>query len=163
MTSDVIRIWTRFAHHPAFKAGGWAYVRAPGRGEPVGQAGGARDTTAQRMALAGLVAALADLPKAVTVRVDLSSPELARIARRIASGPAFAADEAPALDLDLWAQLTTALAGRTMTFELGDASFKGGPAPFAQAWADLAQDKAKASGAFVHPIPKPNLAKLILG
>ena len=160
MADTPIRIWTRSAHHPAFKCGGWAYVRVAGA-ERSGQAGGERNTRAERMALAGLVAALKDLPKAAAaLSIDLGSPELARLARRIVNGPALADDEAPTEDLDLWAQLATALKDRAATFELGDASFKGGPAPFAQAWADLASDKAKAGGAFAAAIPKPNLAKI---
>jgi hypothetical protein len=163
MADTPIRIWTRAAHHPAFKCGGWAYVRVDGA-ERSGQAGGERNTRAERMALAGLAAALKDLPKsAAPIRVDLGSGELVRLARRIVGGPALGPDEAPTEDLDLWAQLATALKDRTASFELGDASFKGGPAPFAQAWADLASDKAKAGGAFTAAIPKPNLAKINLG
>ena len=46
-----------------------------------------------------------------------------------------------------------------MTFRLG-AVTAGGPAAFAQAWANLAMDKAKAAGAFTAAIPKPNLARV---
>ena len=62
----------------------------------------------------------------------------------------------------LWAQLATALKGRTVTLGTSEPSV-GSPAAFAQAWADLARDKAKAAGPFASAIPKPNLAKLKLG
>jgi len=160
MTS-AIRIWARSSHHAAFRCGGWAWVRDDGRGEPTGQAGGTRDTTAARMALAGLVAALKDAPQGPLV-LDLAAPVLARAVHRLAQGPAFTAEEAPAEDLDLWAQLATAVAGRAVAFTPAGEPFKGGPAAFAQAWAELAQDKAKAAGPFVAAIPRANLAKLKL-
>jgi ribonuclease HI len=157
-----LRIWARSSHHAAFRCGGWAWVRQDGHGEPVGQAGGERNTTAPRMALAALAAALKDAPKG-PLTLDLADLALARAVHRIAQGPAFTPEEAPAEDLDLWAQLTTALAGRQVAFTPAAAApFKGGPAAFAQAWADLAQDKAKAAGPFAAAIPRANLAKVRL-
>ena len=156
------RIWARASHHAAFRCGGWAWVRDDGAGEPVGQAGGERNTTAGRMGLAALAAALKDAPKG-PVTLDLADLVLARAVNRLARGPAFTPEEAPAEDLDLWAQLTTALAGRAVTFAPATSQpFKGGPAAFAQAWAELAQDKAKAAGPFVAAIPRANLTKLRL-
>jgi hypothetical protein len=161
MTSEPIRIWARAAHHKAFKCGGWAYVRAGA--ELAGQAGGERNTRPERMALAGLAAALKDLP-AGPVTIELGDATLVRMTRKVAAGQAFAEDEAPTEDLDLWAQLSTGLKGRAATVKLGEpGGFPGNPGGFAQAWADLGMDKAKAAGPFASAIPKPNLAKLKLG
>lgn len=161
MTSEPIRIWARAAHHKAFKCGGWAYVRAGA--DLTGQAGGERNTRPERMALAGLAAALKDLP-AGPLAVELGDTALFRAARKLATGQPFAEDEAPTEDLDLWAQLATGFKGRAVTFKLGQPTgFAGDPGGFAQAWADLGMDKAKAAGAFASAIPKPNLAKLKLG
>ena len=158
--SNPIRIWARSNHHTAFRCGGWAWVRADA--EPVGQAGGERNTTAPRMALAALAAALKDAPKGPII-LDLADPVLARAAHRLAQGPAFTDEDAPTEDLDLWAALTTALAGRAVSFVPTAAEpFKGSPAAFAEAWAELARDKAKAAGPFTAAIPKANLAKLKL-
>ncbi len=160
--TNPIRIWARANHHTAFRCGGWAWVRDDGKGEPVGQAGGERNTTAPRMALAALAAALTDAAKG-PLALDLADPALARAVRRLTQGPAYTPEEAPTEDLDLWAQLTTALAGRAVTVapNAGEA-FKGSPAAFAEAWAELARDKAKAAGPFASAIPRANLAKLKL-
>jgi len=158
--TEPLRIWIRASHHPAFRVGGWAWVRAAGA-ETSGQAGGARNVTAGRTSLAGLAAALKDLP-AGPVALDLADPTLARAVRTIAAGQPFAEDQAPSEDLDLWAQLATALKDRAVTLGTSQPS-AGSPAAFAQAWADLARDKAKAAGPFAAAIPKPNLAKLKLG
>ena len=58
-----IRIWTHATCHPAFRSGGWAFVRAIGD-QVYGQAGGERAATTARMELAGVLAALRDLPSA---------------------------------------------------------------------------------------------------
>ncbi len=156
-----IQIWTRATFHPAYRCGGWAFVRQAGGAS--GRVGGERDTTADRMALAGLVAALEDLPPGA-LTLNLGTPGLARRVRLIASGADLADDEVPASDLDLCARLVTLLKGRSISLIVGEPSgFVGDPVLFAQAWADLAQDKAKAGGAFSAIIPKPNLAKLKLG
>lgn len=150
-------IWIQTSFHPAFKCGGWAYVRRAA-GEVVGQAGGARYTTPQRMALSALIAALKGLPPgAVAIQMDHGG--VARIAALIAAGRPPQREEAPAEDLDLWAQLTAALAGRKPAFAIASPS-KASPTGFAAAWAELARDKANAKGAFVSAIPKPNLAKV---
>jgi len=162
MTDTPTRIWARASHHAAFRCGGWAWVRDEGRAGPAGQAGGERNTTAARVALAGLAAALKDAPKG-DLALDLADRALVVAVRRLTVGPAFTSDEAPTEDLDLWAQLSTALARRAVTVSLASGeAFKGGPEGFAQAWAELAQDKAKAAGPFTAAIPKANLAKLKL-
>ena len=158
--TNPIRIWARSSHHAAFRCGGWAWVRDDA--EPVGQAGGERNTTAPRMALAALVAALKEAPKG-PLALDLADPAFARAVRRLVQGPAFTAEEAPTEDLDLWAPLTKALAGRSVTLApIVAEAFKGSPAAFAEAWAELARDKAKAAGPFAAAIPRANLAKLKL-
>ena len=157
MTAPV-HIWTRATHHTAFRCGGWAFVRSGA--ELSGQAGGERNTTAPRMALAGLVAALKDLADG-PLSLDLADRALAQTAAKLIAGTPFAPDEPPYDNLDLWALLTTALKGRAVTITLGPIPL-GGPAAFAQAWAELAMDKAKDRGPFVAAIPRPNLAKLKL-
>lgn len=112
------------------------------------------------MVLAGLVASLKDLPSG-PVAFDLGDRATAQTTAKILSGAVLTEGETPSEDLDLWAQLTTGLKGRGVTFRLG-ALTAGGPAAFAQAWADLAMDKAKASGGFVAAIPRPNLARVKL-
>ena len=150
-------IWIQTSYHEAFKCGGWAYVRSHDK-TASGQAGGERYTSPERMALAALLAALKDLPKgALAVQIDNGA--VARTAALIAAGRAPQGDEAPAENLDLWAALTAALAGRQPTFAIAGPS-KASPTGFAAAWAELARDKANAQGAFVSAIPKPNLAKV---
>ena len=150
-------IWIQTSYHEAFKCGGWAYVRSHDKAAS-GQAGGERYTSPERMALAALMAALKDLPKgAVAIQID--NAVVARTAALIAAGRPPQGDEAPAENLDLWAALTAALAGRQPTFAIAGPS-KASPTGFAAAWAELARDKANAQGAFVSAIPKPNLAKV---
>ena len=150
-------IWIQTSYHDAFKCGGWAYVRSHDKAAS-GQAGGERYTSPERMALAALMAALKDLPKgAVAIQID--NAVVARTAALIAAGRPPQGDEAPAENLDLWAALTAALAGRQPTFAIAGPS-KASPTGFAAAWAELARDKANAQGAFVSAIPKPNLAKV---
>ncbi len=151
-----IQIWTRAAWHPAFTCGGWAYVRSGG--ELSGKAGGERNTSLQRMVLAGLTTSLTDLQPGPVV-FDLGDRTTAQVLAKILSGAPLTDAERPAEDLDLWAQLTTGLKGRSVTFKLG-ALTAGGPAAFAQAWADLALEKAKSAGTFTAAIPKPNLARI---
>lgn len=158
MTSP-IRIWTSAAWHPAYRCGGWACVRTAA-GQVSGAAGGERYTTASRMALAGLAAALRDLPApgqgADTISVLTSSAELAAFAGVLA-GQAQAA--APDEDLDLWAQILTAAKARRLTLARAPV-LPGAPTGFTTAWAELARDKAKATGPFSAAIPKTNLAKV---
>jgi ribonuclease HI len=155
--TEPIRIWTCAAHHPAFRCGGWAFVRA-GQGPVCGAAGGERNTTARRMALAGLATALRDLPPGAGGGIDVAttSAELAALAGVLAGG---AAPDAAEGDLDLLARIQAAAAGRRIAVSRV-ALDRTNPTAFAAAWAELAMDKAKATGAFSAAIPKPNLAKV---
>lgn len=156
--SPTVRIWTAASHHSAFRCGGWAFVREAGGGL-TGAAGGDRYVTAERMELAGLAAALGDLPKgAVSLTIHTTSARLARAGGLIAgTAPE---EDAPSEDLDLWARIVTAAKGRTVRL-VRVAADPRTPVAFAVAWADLARDKAKAAGAFSSAIPKPNLAKVM--
>ena len=151
--ADTVRIWIETSHHAAFRCGGWAFVLHDGKGLS-GMAGGDRTVTAERTALAGLAAALKDAPADAAVHVTSANPAISALPRRLAG---FAA-EPPLLDLDLWAQIGAALKVRAVTFAAA-ADAPRTPTAFAAAWAELARDKAKATGAFSSPIPRTNLAK----
>ena len=156
--SGPIKIWTCAAFSPVYRCGGWASVRFS-QGQASGAAGGERNATASRIALAGLVAALRDLPPGEAVDIRTTSPELAAFADILAGLGTQAQAEAPIDDLDLWAQILAASAGRRLTMarvRLAPTT----PTAFANAWAELARDKAKATGSFTSAIPKPNLAKI---
>ena len=149
--SDIIRIWIETTHNSAFRSGGWAYVVAEGRAL-LGAAGGERTPSPERVALAGLVEALKAAPAGLRVEVMSASPLVVAAPRRMAAA------EPPAEDLELWAQLATALKGRPASFAR-TASAPKTPTAFAAAWADLARDKVKNGGAFRSAIPKINLGK----
>jgi len=156
----MIEIWTCAAYHPAYRCGGWASVRVS-LGQVTGAAGGERYTTASRMTLAGLVAALRDLPPAAAagaITIRTLNPELAAFAHVLAGPEAQTTGDAPEDDLDLWAQALTATKGRQVSLVRVPLQ-PDTPTTFVSAWADLARDKAKASGPFTAAIPKPNLAK----
>jgi hypothetical protein len=157
MTSP-IRLWICATYQPVHRCGGWAAVRA-GQGPVFGIAGGERHTTASRTALLGLAAGLRDLPPADAIDILTTSPELAGFTRLIASLGEPTQAAGPDEDLDLWAQIATAARGRRLSLVRTPLD-PGAPIAFAAAWADLARDKAKASGAFTAAIPKPNLAKM---
>jgi len=150
--ANLIRIWIETTHNAAFRSGGWAYVLAEGSALS-GAAGGERTGSPERIALAGLTEALKGAPVGMAVEV-LSSIPLVRGAPQRMAG----AGEPPSEDLELWAQLTTALKGRSARFEAA-ANAPRTPTAFATAWAELARDKAKSAGAFRAAIPKVNLAK----
>ena len=160
-----IQIWTCATHHTAFRCGGWAYVREV-QGLISGVAGGERNTTARRMALAGLAAALRDLPAvgaSAPISIQTTSPDLVALADFLATlGPSSGASDECAVDLDLWAQILTAAAGRRLAVARA-ALEPGSPIAFAAAWAELGMDKAKLKGRFTATIPKPNLARAGLG
>jgi len=150
--TEPTEIWICAAHHPAFRCGGWAFVRRI-KGQLSGVAGGDRYTTARRMALAGLAAALRDLPAGETdILVETTSPELSTLARVLAGR----GEEEE--DLDLWAQVAAAAKGRQVALARVAAEPRT-PCAFTSAWAELSMDKAKAAGPFTAAIPKPNLAK----
>jgi hypothetical protein len=148
-----IRLWACIAHHTAFRCGGWASVRDVG-GVVTGFAGGQRNTTPRRMALAGLAAALRELPPGAPVRVETSSPELAALTGELAAARA-AGDP----DLDLWTQIHAAAKGRHLDL-VQVPSPPETAAAFVAAWADAAMNKGKSGGLFSTAIPKSNLAKM---
>jgi len=151
-------IWTCAAFAPVYRCGGWASVRFS-QGQISGVAGGDRNITASRTALAGLGAALRDLPPGGSVDIRTTSPELAEFADIFTGLGTQTQAAAPTDDLDLWGQILAASAGRRLTLvrvSLEPTT----PTAFANAWAELARDKAKATGAFSSAIPKPNLAKI---
>ncbi|HEY8571603.1 hypothetical protein [Phenylobacterium sp.] len=151
--SEPIRIWLEISHHVAFRVGGWAWVRADGAAV-AGYAGGERRVDAERTALLALAAALkAETDAGRPVRLMTASPGLLAIPARIAAAQGGA--EAPAENLELWAQAMTALKGVEV---MRAAAAPGAPSAFAAAWAELARDKAKGGG-FLSAIPKTNLAK----
>jgi hypothetical protein len=151
--AETVRIWIETSHHAAFRCGGWAFVLHDGTGLS-GMAGGDRSVTPERNLLAGMAQALKDAPSWAEVRFASANPAINALPRRMAG---FAA-EPPLLDLDLWAQLSTALAARPVAFAAA-ASQPRTPTAFAAAWAELARDKAKAAGPFKSAIPRTNLAK----
>ena len=149
-----IRLWTFSNHHAAFRVGGWAHLCESADGL-TGAAGGARNMTPERAVLAGLAAALKALPPGDLTVLGDNAVLLGPI-RAVIAGEA---KDPPEADLDLWAQVQTALKDRTVSFVRAP-STPSTPGAFAAAWAELARDKAKAAGPFASPIPKPNLAKV---
>jgi hypothetical protein len=153
--STPIQIWTSAAFHPAHRCGGWAYARAS-EGTVAGAAGGERNTTAERTVLAGLAAALRDLPAdGAPIDIRTTSMELALFKEALGAPDNAAPPEA---DRDLWVQVFKARAGRRMTLVRIPVD-PDTPSGFTAAWAELARDKAKAGGAFMSPLPRSNLAK----
>jgi hypothetical protein len=150
--ADLIRIWLEIDHNLAYRSGGWAYVLAEGRAL-TGAAGGGRTASPERIALAGLVEALKGAPAGSGVEVHSASRPVTAIPRRLAS----AGEDQPTDDLELWAQITAALKGRSPRF-VPATNAPRTPTAFAAAWAELARDKAKTSP-FRASIPKTNLAK----
>lgn len=146
------RLWVEISHQPVHRAGGWAYVAAEGSAR-LGAAGGERSAGPERIALAGLAAALKAVPAGAEVEVRSASPALLALPGRLAA----AETEPPSQDLDLWAPVTQALAARRVRF-IAEAAAARTPAAFAQAWAELARDKAKTKP-FQAVIPKSNLEK----
>jgi hypothetical protein len=123
----------------------------------LGSAGGERNTTAERMALAGLAAALGDIragQASSPVLLWTNSPQLAGLNDVLAG-----ATPGPDTDLDLWARIITAATGLRLHVALSSIEPRT-PMAFAAAWADLGRDKAKAGGAFIATIPRSNLAKV---
>lgn len=149
--SEAVRVWLEVSYAAAHKVGGWGFVRAAG-GELAGAAGGERRASLERIALAGLLAALKAPAGGRGVVVQTASPAVAQIPRRILE--ARAGKDAPTQDLELWAQATTALSAPGVRIVAGAAA----AGAFAASWAELAREKAK-GGAFAAAIPKSNLAK----
>jgi hypothetical protein len=153
--ADAVRIWVEISHHPAFRCGGWAFV-ASEKGALTGAAGGERTPSPERIALAGLVEAVKELPPKAGLEIHSACAPVLALPKRLAIFATGA--EAPADDLELWAQLSTVLGKREVRFQRA-VNEPRTPTAFAAAWAELAQDKAKAAGAFRAVIPKTNLAK----
>jgi hypothetical protein len=147
------RLFIETTYHPAFRYGGWGIARETG-GAVTGVAGGERNTTAARIDLLALAAALTGLPAGPVV-VQSASPGVLAAARLLVAGGT------PEEDLDLFKPLQTLGEGRALTVKAG-AKGPGTPAHFLAAWAEVGQDKAKAAGKFGAAIPKSNLAKLVL-
>jgi hypothetical protein len=160
--SAPVTLWIEIVHHTAFLYGGWAYVRRSG-GAVAGYAGGERSLDVQRLTLTALIASLEGLAPGGGVAVQTSGPLVAGVLRLAIAPPAPGSDEAPSEHLDLWARLQILLKGRAVTVQTVKRA-PNTPAAFLAAWAEVGQDKAKASaaGRFSAAIPKPNLAKLIL-
>ncbi|WP_395672769.1 ribonuclease H [Phenylobacterium sp.] len=133
------RIWLAAAHHRAFLNGGWAFVAAGA--ETSGQAGGERRTDRAAMVRSGLLAALDWAPMGAAT-LHLLEADASTLAEVLAD-----------------AAVRKALAGRELRL-VRAAKADGTPLAFAEAWADLAAERAKAKGPFRAPIPKPNLAKV---
>jgi hypothetical protein len=151
------RIWVCVAHHTGFRCGGWASLVSQ-QGRIAGAAGGERNTTAGRMALAGLAWALRGVQSQPATAADgpivvqTTSPDLAPLIDVLAGRLQ------PDDDKALWAEIAAAAAGRRLEVVRSPPRPET-PLAFAKAWADLAMDKAKAAGAFTAAIPKANLAK----
>ncbi len=155
--AQTVRLWIETTYHVAFRYGGWAYAREDG-GALAGFAGGERSTTAGRIDLAVLIAALGGVSAAADVAIHTATPSLLQAARLLASPPPPGSDAAPAEDLDLWAQALTAAKGRKLSV-VATVRARMTPADFLFAWAEVGQDKAKGAGRFAAAIPKSNLAK----
>src|ERR1700761_2074771 len=153
-----VRLWIETTHHPAFRFGGWGFVREEG-GTVSGQAGGERNITAARVDLLARTAALRGVAPAAAVTIASASPGVVAAARVLAAPPG--AEGGPTEDLDLWAQALRLSAGRALTVRPW-ARAPATPAAFCFAWAEVGQDKAMGRGRFDAAIPKPNLAKLVL-
>lgn len=151
-------LWLELSHHAAFRIGGWAYVSRDPDGAVAGLAGGERRITAERTALLALIAGLKDARRPVQLRTG--SQLIAAIPARIAAAQSAvngAGEDPPSDDLDLWAQVMTALAAATV--DIVKATPGDRTSGFAAAWAELGRDRAKDRGPFTSAIPRPNLAK----
>lgn len=146
--------------------GGWAWLKIAGAA-PKGAAGGGKGFTAERAVLAGIAEALGgadEAEKAAALRIHTDSALAAAVGAGLAQVKAAGwamADGAPVADRDLWEKIDKALSART-----GAAAFVAGTVPgveavFVDAWAQLAHDKVKATGAFGAVIPRVNLAKVM--
>lgn len=139
------KLWFQAAHASAYQCGGFAWVRDIG-GELSGGAGGEKGVSFERLELLGLLSVFPGLP-AGPLLIHTANARLA-----VLNG-----QPEPEADIDLWARLQTAIAGRPVRVAVG----QGGPGTaqgFVAAWADLGRDKAKA-GPFRAPIPKSNLLR----
>ena len=154
------QIWVHGLAHPAFRNGGWAYVVRTSSGL-TGRAGGDRNTLAPRMALSGLLDAATSLPTIGAMTIVLTDPGLTRLAHErheLADRGWTTQEGEPVPDRDFWIALAAKIGLTQVSFELARLA-PNTPMGFVAAWAEFAADKAKASGAFISSLPKPNLAK----
>lgn len=160
--SSPVRLFVETTYHPAFRYGGWGFVREAG-GAVSGTAGGERNIAAARVDLMALTGALDGLAAGEAVAIHSASPGVIAAARVLAHPPAPGSDDAPREDLDLWARALKAVHGHPLAVKPAVRAANT-PAAFCFAWAEVGQDKAKfsAQGRFSAVIPKPNLAKLVL-
>ena len=160
--TQAVRLFVETAYHPAFRYGGWGFVREAG-GAVSGVAGGERSTSGARIDLMALIGALDGLPAGVPVAIFSSSAGVIAAARVLAQPPSPGSDDAPSEDLDLWARALKGAQGRALTIKAAPRE-RNTPAAFCFAWAEVGRDKAKtnAQGRFSAAIPKVNLAKLAL-
>src|SRR4051812_49255075 len=105
------RLFVETTYHAAFRYGGWGVAREIG-GAVSGHAGGERNTTAQRIDLMALIAALDGLPPG-PVSIHSASAGVLHAARVLAAPPE--PEAAPSEDLDLWARALKAAQGRVLT------------------------------------------------
>lgn len=153
MTASV-DLWTASLCKPDPGYGGWAHVRRNADGTLAGAAGGERRVGGARMALTGVIealAALVDLPVDTAVTLHFADPALA--AELVASDGAYAAAEPEA-----WAAARKLLAARPV-LALSPLPDTTPAAGFLKAWADFGLDTAKTRGTFKAAIPRPNLLK----
>ena len=153
MSALPIHLWFHAAYSAPYKGGGWAWVKLQD-GELTGAAGGERNVTIERLELLGLSSVTPGLPAGAEVLIHTANARLAVLPRLLAG---VAGEDAPETDLDVWAKLMTAFAGRPTRVGVG--AVEGDKAlGFVAAWAELGRDKAK-GGAFRSPIPKANLVR----
>ena len=151
---SALTLWTAALCKPDPGYGGWAHVRRNADGTLAGAAGGERRTTGARMALTGLIealAALADLPVDTAVTLHFADPNLA--AELVASDGAYALAEPEA-----WTAARKLLAARPV-LTLSPLRESTPAAGFLKAWADFGLDTGKTRGTFKAAIPRPNLMK----
>jgi hypothetical protein len=150
-----LRIWLHISPNPAYRSGGWAWMRGAGK-DISGAAGGDREVTAERLELIGLQKALSGLTAGGSLEIHTAAARLRRLPR-IAAGETLS--EAEAVNADLWMAVLALIGKRPVTVALTPVEPRM-PMGFIAAWADLGRDKAKSSGAFSAPIPKTNFAKV---
>jgi len=162
MTS-VVPLWLSTSYKPAFRCGGWAFIRID-PGGLFATAGGLRRATQEGMRLSALLAGLADLKQrpaagAETIVLRIAPGERKGFGALLAqlAGKGDPAD--PPLDPAAREAVLKGLNRRGL--RLGPPLEADDPAlAFLMAWADLAREKATAGGAFSASIPKSNLSKI---
>ena len=158
--THTVSLWIGCTYQPALRTGGWAHI-CIADGKVTGSAGGDRRISTLRTSLAALTAALRSAGAAKpgdSIVIHTTDVEVAGFVQHL-STLATGAASPPTEDLDLWAQLQTATAGRRLKVVKLRPEPQS-PQAFVAAWAELGRDKAKAAGPFTAAIPKTNLAKI---